>query len=520
MEKVEVSIGELVDKFSILEIKLDNITDNNKKIEVEKEYSILKEHCNHYIIHETYLYYLLKFVNYKIWNLTNKVKNNNILDCVDIIHQESIQLIKHTNSMLIDYAKIYKEIFDYNQKRFRIKNFFNIKFDSGLKEQKSYNTACCRIIIDSEETLLDKIPEINSLFLEYEFITFQVESPSIENKVRDIFQEVFPNILPADRIYGINVVKEIQIKDYTLSEEDRLVYDFIPIIYDTSGFLGDVIHELSIINEKFYETGKKGVLVINEISEKFRFGLEETHKDTYDVFMNQRYIFQYYTINNFPPLLSYINNYDVDVQSIIAAKLFCKEAIKNEKVIELYNREPYRINLSSWRTEEWYLHPMNVSFERTYGIKHWGHHKWLTVPKDATYENYIIININPNRGVSNINFKKVFNSFASKYKFLFICNRENDYEHFVSTYLDNIPVIPCHKCESFSEICSIITSCKLFIGGLSMYLTLAHASLVPHFIGIKNDCVEQQLYSNIQEIIPNSYLYIEDIARLCDNPDF
>ena len=38
MEKIEVSVGELVDKLSILEIKLENISDSLKKKEVEKEY--------------------------------------------------------------------------------------------------------------------------------------------------------------------------------------------------------------------------------------------------------------------------------------------------------------------------------------------------------------------------------------------------------------------------------------------------------------------------------------------------
>ena len=41
MEKIEVSVGELVDKLSILEIKLENISDSLKKKEVEKEELII-----------------------------------------------------------------------------------------------------------------------------------------------------------------------------------------------------------------------------------------------------------------------------------------------------------------------------------------------------------------------------------------------------------------------------------------------------------------------------------------------
>ena len=39
----EISAGELLDKISILEIKLDNIKDKEKLVEINKEYKSLKE---------------------------------------------------------------------------------------------------------------------------------------------------------------------------------------------------------------------------------------------------------------------------------------------------------------------------------------------------------------------------------------------------------------------------------------------------------------------------------------------
>ena len=39
----EISAGELLDKISILEIKLEKITDKNSQKEINKEYKILKE---------------------------------------------------------------------------------------------------------------------------------------------------------------------------------------------------------------------------------------------------------------------------------------------------------------------------------------------------------------------------------------------------------------------------------------------------------------------------------------------
>ena len=41
--KIEVSIGEIVDKLTILDLKLRNILDDSKLINVKKEYDYLKE---------------------------------------------------------------------------------------------------------------------------------------------------------------------------------------------------------------------------------------------------------------------------------------------------------------------------------------------------------------------------------------------------------------------------------------------------------------------------------------------
>ena len=39
----EISVGELLDKISILEIKLEMVKDENKKKEIKKEYEILSK---------------------------------------------------------------------------------------------------------------------------------------------------------------------------------------------------------------------------------------------------------------------------------------------------------------------------------------------------------------------------------------------------------------------------------------------------------------------------------------------
>ena len=77
--KVEVSIGEAIDKLSILEIKDKNITDINKKIEIQKEINELGE-CIRYKQKYLFLYNLLIYINQKVWNLTDIMKTMNVND--------------------------------------------------------------------------------------------------------------------------------------------------------------------------------------------------------------------------------------------------------------------------------------------------------------------------------------------------------------------------------------------------------------------------------------------------------
>ena len=75
----------------------------------------------------------------------------------------------------------------------------------------------------------------------------------------------------------------------------------------------------------------------------------------------------------------------------------------------------------------------------------------------------------------------------------------NDYIHFKNYY--NID-INCEIIESLTETCIAIASCKMFIGSLSAYLTIAHAVHdVPHIVGL-SDCQDEiNRMSNLQKYI-------------------
>jgi hypothetical protein len=110
---LEVSLGEALDKLTILDIKCDKIKDE-RRTDCLKEYNLLLGFLQSYVDKFSYHYKILKEINLTIWNLQ------------DNIHKDT----NLTNT----YGKILKE----NDRRFRVKKKINELANSSLKEQKGY----------------------------------------------------------------------------------------------------------------------------------------------------------------------------------------------------------------------------------------------------------------------------------------------------------------------------------------------------------------------------------------------
>ena len=127
-----VSLGEAMDKLTILDIKLDQIKDN-RRIDVEKEYDLLYEKLNHFLIKYNVLYQSMKKVNLMIWNMMDVLRDG------DVDNEE--------------YLKVCKECIEYNDIRFRVKNKINYASKSSLKEQKSYKAN--GLLIEMSDNMVD-----------------------------------------------------------------------------------------------------------------------------------------------------------------------------------------------------------------------------------------------------------------------------------------------------------------------------------------------------------------------------
>ncbi len=118
---IPVSIGELVDKITILEIKRQHMEDT-KLINVDKELKTLKQVLSKLKVKiDTNIINKLRVVNNKLWNIEDQIRikeKNNIFD------EEFIELAR----------LVYLE----NDQRFSIKQNINKMYKSRFIEEKSY----------------------------------------------------------------------------------------------------------------------------------------------------------------------------------------------------------------------------------------------------------------------------------------------------------------------------------------------------------------------------------------------
>ncbi len=123
---VEVSIGELLDKISILEIKQDKIKDLEKLKFIKEEHSILKDQLNKNVKYDEKLNNLfssLKEINTKLW----------------VIEDEKRQCEKDKN-FTEKFIKLSRDIHFLNDDRAKIKLEINNYTGSKIREIKEYTS--------------------------------------------------------------------------------------------------------------------------------------------------------------------------------------------------------------------------------------------------------------------------------------------------------------------------------------------------------------------------------------------
>jgi hypothetical protein len=112
-----VSIGEGLDKLTILDIKREKIQDE-RKADCEKEYALLLENLGQYRQKLVWHYEILKEINLTIWNLQDNFHGKDVSE--------------------VEAGRICTNILKENDRRFRVKAKMNHILSSNLREQKGY----------------------------------------------------------------------------------------------------------------------------------------------------------------------------------------------------------------------------------------------------------------------------------------------------------------------------------------------------------------------------------------------
>ena len=123
--KIELSIGELLDKISILQIKAERIDDPSKVKNINKELDVLMSLWNDSPYSDTNLsseINELKNINEALWDIEDKIRD-----------KERNQLFDK------DFIELARSVYFTNDKRAEIKRIINGKTGSELIEEKSYS---------------------------------------------------------------------------------------------------------------------------------------------------------------------------------------------------------------------------------------------------------------------------------------------------------------------------------------------------------------------------------------------
>ena len=121
---VPISLGELLDKISILEIKNKKILNESKILNIKKELNGLNkvlDELNINLSESNSLYNKLYKINLTLWEI-----------------EDSIRVLEKNEDFGEKFIELARSVYKTNDQRFEVKNDINKLFNSEYVEEKSY----------------------------------------------------------------------------------------------------------------------------------------------------------------------------------------------------------------------------------------------------------------------------------------------------------------------------------------------------------------------------------------------
>ena len=120
--KIQVSVGEIVDKLSILQIKTSLINDEEKLKNVKNEYDYLYNIVFNEMKIEQSDFFDMVSINQKLWKIEDDIRDK-----------------ERDKTFDSEFVELARAVYVTNDKRAEVKKGINFKYGSEFVEEKSYS---------------------------------------------------------------------------------------------------------------------------------------------------------------------------------------------------------------------------------------------------------------------------------------------------------------------------------------------------------------------------------------------
>jgi hypothetical protein len=123
MINIPVSVGELIDKLSILHVKKIKVSNEQKLTFINAEFELLYNMSSYYLNDEeiSKLYHKLVGINSQLWDV-----------------EDELRVIESTKEFDVNFIELARKVYYTNDERFSVKNKINELTNSDIREQKDY----------------------------------------------------------------------------------------------------------------------------------------------------------------------------------------------------------------------------------------------------------------------------------------------------------------------------------------------------------------------------------------------
>jgi hypothetical protein len=123
MVSIPVSIGEMIDKLSILQVKKTKVSNVEKLGFINKEFDLLYNFSSEYFsnLEIELIYEKLILVNTNLWDI-----------------EDQLRILEKEKKFDTEFIKLARKVYFTNDERFRLKNEINLLTSSEIREIKDY----------------------------------------------------------------------------------------------------------------------------------------------------------------------------------------------------------------------------------------------------------------------------------------------------------------------------------------------------------------------------------------------